>query len=1150
MPQTLNSRPTHTSRFSTVHASAGSGKTYYLVSHIIRTLILGASPGSILAITFTRMAAAEMQQRLLMRVFWLATCSESDLKTALKHQFDLDASDTHCQRARELYEELLHSPQNVRATTFHAFCQDLLRRFPMESNLPPGFELLERTGHLIDEAWNTLSNKLTEATLQQTPFTCQADMDVLLEHFGTDRTKAILNKFIAARSEWWALSQKADFSIDRYLQTLAEQLETIPTDSAEELIQSYMHDADTLQQLGRFIELLSLHPIQTHQQFIDALNKALAADASDRGINGPFRFVWNTFFTQKNEIRARKSSKTLLGKLGEQGCAEFIAIHEDQSRQLIELRQRIHAHETLRLTRAWLGAGAAFLEEYQTIKQLHRYLDFSDLEWQCYCLLNTSDHADWVQYKLDQRIDHLLVDEFQDTNPTQWQLLLPLLSELAAAESERMRSVLFVGDAKQSIYRFRRAEPRLFATATEWLEERLQATKHFLNHSYRSSPAIIKFVNKLFNDNAMLPLPDFQTHETYQSDLSGCVTILPLFGDETKTVKPDKTDAIKLRNPLHSQRPDSFSPHREEARAIAHHIRSMIEDKTVIGQGDDCRYLQAADILILLRNRIHAKEYEQALREAHIPYLGTERGTLLESLEIKDMVNLLQWLITPFDNHALAGILRSPLFSASNEDLFFLAGKPNWFETLLEHADAYPHDHPIRRAAKLLDQWTGLTDELPVHDLLDHIYSEANVFASYQACYPKHLQARVQSNLTRFIELALENDSGRYPSLTRFLSWLRLLRQQDKEAPDQPASDAVQSRVRILTVHESKGLEAPVVFLADSATSQSHSGGDNDIIDWPSDAARPDTFLLSPSAPFPNEFCARALARKEEKDAQENANLLYVAVTRAKQYLYISASNKSTGWYQALCDRFDLDAQKLTDITPIETYKGVASQVKLPQNDIATKGLHAVDSRLTEPLTLESNLIEIAPSQHENENELHSVTQSSKAPQDLVSRLKPEVRGEIIHDMLLFLAASDMQDNNVKLLQYCRPRRLDDSDNEIQQCWSEARQTLSEFPAYFSGQDYDSALNEVPVYYTTDRGIVHGIIDRLIISPTEAIIIDYKTHDIDPQQTKTHLEELAERYRPQLDLYKQGIQRIYPKHTIRTLLIFTSLPTAIEIKQS
>jgi len=1147
MPASPQQQPSN--QYHSVHASAGSGKTYHLVSHMVRLLILGAEPASILAITFTRKAASEMQERLLERVFELAIASDDELDVLLKKSFDLVANDAHRSRAKSLYESLLHANQGVRTTTFHAFCQDLLRRFPMEADIPPGFELVERTGYLIDEAWNNLENEFTRNASQPVV----KHFDTLLTRLGTTETRSMLNKFIAARSEWWALASQTKFDIEQHCEDLAKKLGVT---SDVDPVHHFFNNEENLENLREYLRLLPLAKVRDHEQCARAIDQALIdQDESECQLVN----VWSAFFTGKDKPRSRKESAALKKRLGEADCETFFNLHESLCDKLINLRQQIHAMETLSLTRAWLHAGKAFIDRYQKIKQNHRNLDFSDLEWQCYCLLNSSDHADWIQYKLDQRIDHLLIDEFQDTNQTQWQLILPLLRELAAAQQERQRSVLFVGDSKQSIYRFRRAEPKLFDAASHWIETNLGADKQYLSRSYRSSPAVIDFVNRLFDGNELIQLNDFQTHETVKTTLAGAVELLPLSIQEGKK----NNQPGEFRNPLTTPLAVTDSVYLIEAQVAAEKISTIIDSKLIIGEADAAHYVDYGDIMILLRNRTHAADYELALRAAHIPYMGTERGTLLESLEIQDMVNLLQWLITPFDNHALAGVLRSPLFSATEQDLYPLVDHKNWFERIIEqHAtatestDANPADEsPLARAAFHLQNWIALTDFLPVHDLLDRIYSEGNLLERYKANYPEHLQSRVQANLTRFIELALENDSGRYPSLTRFLAWLRLLKQQDQEAPDQPASDSDRNRVRILTIHESKGLESPVVLLLDATTTKRNRGGASVLIDWPlnhdddktEESTHPTDFLVSPSAPYPNAHCEKLINEQAEKETQEEANLLYVAVTRAQQYLYISGSGKPTGWYGHICQQYELSDEALLTDQTLAAHKG---EVKKPTEKIMTAAKEIQpETRLQKPIPLATNQVDIAPSKnthngintHGNRDANQAVKKRTPSSNDYNENdLNARERGILIHQMIEALSIKQ----NLSLDDFCKTNHYYKQLEYLTTYWQQAVQTIEHFPEYFQEHHYQTAYSEVPVCYKKGDTIVNGIIDRLVVNTDEIIVIDYKTHEIENDK---NLDKIAREFHSQLSFYRDGVALLYPGRAIKTCLIFTSLPACLEV---
>ncbi len=1109
------------SSFLTVAASAGTGKTHLLVSRLLRLLLQGERPGAMLAITFTRKAAAEMHARLLDRLRTLALLDDAALDKTLG-ELDLDLNAEHRARARTLFETLLHHDNQVKTATFHAFCQDLLRRFPLEADVPPGFELVERTRPLQDAAWEAFTLELTQAA--ETPI-AQA-MDELLHLVGYANTQSFLNQFLNYRSDWWAYTSHTAEPVKYASAQLQQQLKV---DLEQDLSQGFLHNTQVRDELQQFSALLNTHQTKTnltHAQIIDnVLNTNLIQETH-------IAQLWSCFFTSSDEPRSRKASGAQQKALGTTGEQRLLELHDKLCSDLITLRQHLHAQLTLRLSQHWFRCGARYLAHFQRIKRELRVLDFSDLEWQTYQLLNKSDNAQWVQYKLDERIDHILIDEFQDTNPTQWQLILPLLQEIASShEPVRQRSVLLVGDGKQSIYRFRRAEPRLFNAASEWLQAHLSAQGLALTKSWRSAPAIIQCVNRLFGEGKLHDnLPSFDTHTTVHTELWGQVNLLPMQYDSEK----QPANINPLRNLLTTPRyTHSLNRYYREGQTIAQQIVQLVHNHTAIKDGQQQHAASYGDILILFRRRTHIGEYERALRELNIPYIGDERGTLLSSLEIKDLVNLLQWLITPFDNLALAGILRSPLFSASDEDLISLSRHRDWFGQLTSMV-GLASNTALSRAAKLLPQWLAYTRLLPVHDLLDRIYSQGNVIARFSHAYPPHLRNQVRANLTRFIELALEIDSGRYPSLTRFINQLQVLRQQTSEAPDQPASAVHNDCVQLLTIHAAKGLEAPIVFIADTANEREKTPTAKVLIDWPAAATQPTALLLHKHSAHPNRHSAHYLQQAEQQAAQEETNLLYVAMTRAKQYLYISANsakkksenNANLGWYGAICDRFNIKADTVVATVVLES-SGTVPLLSTPPPLIKPAAAFNIDPRLSQPLSLPRSWHEIAPS-----HTLVALEQTGR-----VSDVDGQWRGILIHRLL-----QTRCDNPHATFTELQHRLTVDLPADLfPSCWQEVSTVLADAALRFLFDQtlYQRAHNEVPVFYQADGALIHGIVDRIVITEKCVYVIDYKTHRT---TQRDELSRLAQQYQPQMACYHEAATRLWPDKQINTALIFTAVP--------
>ena len=275
------------------------------------------------------------------------------------------------------------------------------------------------------------------------------------------------------------------------------------------------------------------------------------------------------------------------------------------------------------------------------------------------------------------------------------------------------------------------------------------------------------------------------------------------------------------------------------------------------------RPLEYGDIMILMRDRTHAPAYEAALRHAGIPYIGVGRGMFMQCLEVQDLVHLIRCLIAPYDDLALASVLRSPLFSCSDADLLLLAQAASaipWRKRLDQFATGSAREPPLGRAHRLLGRWSAMADKVPVHDLLDKIYMEGNVIARYVAAAPPHLHNRIQVNLRQFVEFALEADSGRYPSLAHFLDRLPILAEEDRQMLSD-TSDTQPSYVRMMTIHAAKGLERPVVFLVDAMRDyRNRASGVRALVDWPVEASRPRRFQLIRNKAYRDSVSAALVA--------------------------------------------------------------------------------------------------------------------------------------------------------------------------------------------------------------------------------------------------------------------------------------------------
>ena len=872
-----------------VEACAGSGKTWLLVARMLRLLLNGAEPAELLAITFTRKAAQEMRWRLMELLHELALADTAAAEKLLRER-GVKESDFALlvPKSQSLYEKLLSSTQGLAMDTFHSWFGRLIQLAPLTSGVPHGFNLLEATAELQREAYGQLMQSLKD------PGNAEIK-DALLhlyEEIGDFNTKKMLDAFLDKRAEWWASNEDA--------------LDGSPIDWLKELCGSDL-DVDArlsvwqnegLNQRIRDIALCLGKGTKTNQDRAIAIETAFSSGPSIAN----FSTLAFEFFGSDGKNRSNRKTKDLTKAiekwLGENNEAAFDDECDAIAETLKLLVRRSNEKFVLSLNQALFAVGAAYLECYQNLKTDQRVFDFADLEWQAYRLLNNDEFASYLHARLDARYKHILLDEFQDTNPLQWSIVSAWLD--AYGDDASRPSVFIVGDPKQSIYRFRRAEPRVFLAARDLL---LKHGAQILrtNQTRRNSHEIVETLNQ-----SMLGNPIY-ARQTTAAQTQGDVWRLPLIrtADNSGNLQQSK---FPLRNPLTTPIEEQEDMRRlDEGRLVA---KALHLARGQIRQQETEKALKWSDVMLLVRRRSHLSSYEKALREAGIPFVSSRRGGLLDALEVADMIALLTFLITPGDNRALAHILKSPIFGANDQDLINLAQRDeaSWWKRTLAFAELTGTSAALCRAAKLLQRWMKAAHDLPVHDLIDTLLHQGELFARYAQSASASDRAQVIGNLTAFTELALNMDAGRYPSLPKFIAALSVFKQgADADAPDESTVDSATDAVRILTIHSAKGLEAEIVVMLDSNHSEAAKDQTGVLCQWPLQKGEKKHFSVFGKKNQRGAARDALFALEEAQAKQENWNMLYVAVTRAKQLLILSgvASDKSVdregvskeGWY-------------------------------------------------------------------------------------------------------------------------------------------------------------------------------------------------------------------------------------------------------------
>ncbi len=869
-----------------VEACAGSGKTWLLASRIVRLLLAGIAPGEILAITFTRKAAREIEERVVDWLHLLATGSTIQV-TGFLAERGVVPDEAVLRMARGLYERVLAAQPRLAVNTFHGWFLQLVDAAPLSANLA-GATLVDTDSRLFDEAWQSFATELAKS--QGSDLT--RNFLGLLGEAGLESTRRLIRRALDRRSEWLSFAGKGAEIAENVIAVLREQLGAGEPGDALAAFFAEGWDLDFQAYLG-FLETSDLKGDQDA-----AASVRLALMEPDRAVS--FDKLRLVLLTRENTLRAKKPGKALDKRFTPEGAARFLDLHGRLGERVLACIEAQTGERILVFNRQACTVFSAFLTHVDALKRARRQIDFVDAEWNVLRLLRDEQTAAFLQARLDARYRHVLLDEFQDTNPLQWQILLAWL----AAYSDAARpGVFLVGDPKQSIYRFRRAEPRLFGVAADFLEREFGAVRCEQDATRRNARPIIDVVNALFLD--VPEFSPFREQSSLAGTLLGRVEVLPL-RDQEEEIEAEKREG--LRDPLiePENEPEDMR-RRGEADALVAKIceitgRSgqawLIDDKNPDGSSVR-RPARYGDFMLLVRSRTHLACYERALSAAGIPFDAGSRGGLLGALEVRDVVALLEFLVTPVDDLKLAQALRSPVFACSDEELMALAerGEASWWQRLSALVNSDACTPRLARAARLLGEWLQAAERLPAHDLLDRIFHQGEVLARYRLAVPGAMAAGVEANLRALLLLVLDIDGGRYPSLPRCIDALRDLRDADaNEAPDAGEietqhSDA--SRVRILTIHGAKGLEAPIVWLLGANESPRASESWDLLVDWPPAHAGPTHFSFygrqadRGAARLPLFDAEAAAARREE------LNLLYVAITRARQAFFVSGIENS-----------------------------------------------------------------------------------------------------------------------------------------------------------------------------------------------------------------------------------------------------------------
>ena len=1123
-----------------VSASAGSGKTQLLSDRVIRLMLGGAAPGRVLCLTFTRAAAAEMASRINGKLARFATEPDNALQEGLAALLGRPASLTEGLRARRLFAQVLDVPGGLPIMTIHAFCQSLLRRFPIEADLAPQFDVLDEAGQrdlianaalrLFAEVDPAHRSTLGDAWRRLSPTIYEDGFPKLIG--ALRRHRDALARLRAAHGDLAAA-----------MKVLYRRLD-VPFGTDERAI---IAEAVTEGRLDRQGLSLAVAALNEHGGSNDAKQAAGIAAWLENDAEGRmsrFGSYLGVFLTKDGTKRKALATKAVVTKAP--GAHESLLL--EQAR-IAATHDRMRRAALAANTAAVLTVEARFASLYATEKVRAAALDFDDQIDRAWALLVDKAAGAWVLYKLDGGIEHILVDEAQDTAPGQWRIVEALVDEFYAGEGARegQRTLFAVGDEKQSIFSFQGADLRALEAVRERLMDRARsAAIRFddvpLVRSFRSTAPILRLVDAVFADEAVRAgvarAGEPVAHTLVREGQAGRVELWPL-------IEPSEPVGVSPRAaPLEQEQADD--PERRFAEAVAGQIERWLDPRTDSERADAMlpsrgRPMRAGDILVLARRRrIFGPTLIGALKARNIAVAGVDRMVLTEQLAVRDLMALGDALLLPQDDLTFACLLKSPLIGFDDERLFALAhdrGEASLWQALgmrCNQQPAYAEAHAF--FADLLAR----VDFAPPFELFGGLLARGG-----RAALLRRLGPEANDAIDEFLARALDHERSHPPSLQGFLHWLRSSEGEVKR-DGEPARD----EVRVMTVHGAKGLQAPVVILSDT-TSLPHR--ELDLL-WSADNAPSGALPLYPGHIGLLDDAGRAaLDVQYQRQDEEFRRLLYVALTRAEDRLYVGGHVGPKGppdgcWYRLIEAGFDrFEGAMRVGTTEASGFVGEARRFDVAQTRASDKAeaeaKGAAGRPDLPPWALRPPAEEAPPRRQISASAWLKLEVPIASPLDAAAE-GARRRGQIVHRLLEWLPDLEPSARPKATERYLGRTSLALPSKERKELAAIVR-TAIEAPemAALLGAD---GLSEVPLAAEINGVVLSGQIDRLAITHDRVLVIDYKTGGRIPERP----EDAPPAYLAQLATYRAILAQLYPDRPIRCGLFYTARPVLHWIQES
>jgi ATP-dependent helicase/nuclease subunit A len=1137
-----------------VSANAGTGKTHVLTMRVLRLLLDGVEPERILALTYTKAAAAEMSTRVFDRLAGWVTAGDAELKAALADLLDHAPSSDVMVHARRLFARAIETPGGLKVQTIHAFCERLLQRFPLEAGVPPGFEILDdqQRAALLAEA---VDETLTEATSAKPGAPLARALKSAVGFAAEGNFDALLADALRQHA-WIDAAVRLDLDDEERL-VEAENIyrQALGLGPASNLEATTAAFANVLPKS----ELMRVRDVLASGSNGDIkASEKLAAALAAAGTAGQIAVLCEVFLTGTGDPR-----KSLITR-------KLAATHPDVEALLLRTQQRVvDLHEErcklqlLDATLALVRLGDAVMQRYGTAKARRAALDFDDLVGKAASLLRSSGAVEWVLYKLDGGLDHILVDEAQDTSPVQWHVIRALAEEFFSGHgtTDKPRTLFAVGDEKQSIYSFQGAAPAMFAAAGNEFEQRagragMRWRRVPLTLSFRSVEPLLAAVDRIFAKPERTPgltaSREPISHVANRAGHAGLVEIWPL--EPYRAATP-----AEPWSPL-AETGASPSVVRLAAR-IAGTIRAWLDSREMLPSLG--RPIRPGDILILVRKRApFAPVIISALKARDIGVAGADRLMLADQIAVQDLIALGDFLNLPDDDLALASMLKSPLFNLDDDDLMALAQgrKGSLWEELRSRA---PQNGRFESVAETLQRWRMRSERLPPFEFYSSILDGEGGRGRMLA----RLGPEAADAIDEFLNLGLAYDDSAPPSLQGFLAALREGQREVKRDMEQGRNE-----VRVMTVHGAKGLEAPIVFLPDTCTTRSARPANGLLV--LDDAERPSTvpppFLWPVKGTSKVGAVQQAKARIADAETEERNRLLYVALTRARDRLYVAGfeglrAPPANCWYNLIKSGLEGHLKEITGPDGRSVWQVASSQTTKPEPaksradaSVASTPLPAWaktkaprEPRLTMPLVPSR----LAPLEMEAEDAAPAAPARRRPPAEppilppvLLADDGRFLRGTLTHALLEHLPGVAKESWRAAAEAFLASRAAQLSVPVRKDIAAETLAVLEDpdLAPLFGPRSRAEVAIAAEVAHPGRSGAMMrltGKIDRLVHNGDDVMIVDYKTNRPPPADPA----HVADAYLLQLAAYRLGVGRIFPGVPVRAAILWTDGPRIMEI---